>query len=84
LVKKIGFKDFYLNRIFLRDISGALLPNIFDFSKKTFLNPTFVLHSIKIRLTETPKNVKKSNKSSSESAQNRFLDDILANNPGTK
>ena len=35
---------------------------------------------IKDSITETPKNVKKSNKSS----QKDFLDDIFADNPGTK
>jgi hypothetical protein len=43
--------------------------------KSNFFSPI-----IKDSITETPNNVKKSNKS----AQNRFLDDILINNPGTK
>jgi hypothetical protein len=47
--------------------------------KSNFYSPI-----IKDSITETPNNVKKSNKSSQKVVQNRFFDDILADNPGTK
>ena len=68
----------------MQDISGALLPNIFNFSKKTFLNQIFVHNFLKIQLKLVLKMLKFLNKSSHKVAQNRFLDDILAENPGTK
>jgi hypothetical protein len=64
---KIRFKDFYLNSIFWWDISGALLPNIFNFSKKTFLNLIFVLDLLKIQLKGQPKILKCQIKSCSKS-----------------
>jgi hypothetical protein len=48
------------------------------------LNPIFFSSIIKDSIMETPKNVKKLNKSSQKCSQNRFLDDILTDNPGTK
>jgi hypothetical protein len=67
----------------LWDISGALLLEHFNFSNKTFLNLIFVLHLLKIQLKGLLKMLKSQTKVH-KSAQNRFLDDILADNPGTK
>jgi hypothetical protein len=61
----------------------SLLSNIFNFAQKTFLNLNFVHGFIEDSITETPKNVKKSNKTSQKFLKIDFLDDILANNPGT-
>jgi hypothetical protein len=67
----------------LWDISGVLLLNILNFSQKNIFESKFCSPFIKDPIKGTTKNVKMSTKSS-QSAQNRFLDDILADNPGTK
>ena len=51
-VKKLDLKTFIQIVLFLWDISGALLPDIFNFSKKTFFNLIFVLDLLKIQLKE--------------------------------
>ena len=60
-MKKIGFKDFYLNHIFFK---WSPITEHFQFFQKTFLNLIFVLDLLKIQLKGPLKKVKKSNKSS--------------------
>ena len=62
-MKKIGFKDLYLNRIFLWDNSGAIIEH-FQFFQKNFFESNFCSRFIKDSITKTPRNVKKSKKCS--------------------
>ena len=47
--KQLDLKTSIQMVFFLWDISGALLPNIFNFSKKSFLNLIFLLDLLNIQ-----------------------------------